>query len=282
MSCLIKTQNSLTMSKIPRNLIEKIKDGNVILFLGAGAAFNAKHPKNKQPPIGNELANLIAKKFLGENYINRELQYVAELAISETDLFTVQKYIADIFKDFKPGKHHLEIPKYHWNSIFTTNYDLIIENAYNETKERQQVLATFIKNGERIKDKMTFANSISYNKLHGSITEISDIDLPLILTPDQYIDHQTNRSRLFERLKSDSYENPILFIGFSFADLDIRSILKILDKLGSAKPRSYMVGPKITAEEERLWDLKKISSIKLSFKDFMEELKIKISKMNEF
>ncbi len=266
------------MDIIPKALLDQLKDGNVILFLGAGAAFDSKHLKNQKPPTGQQLANLIATKFLGNSYIDSDLQYVSELAISETDLFTVQKFIADIFKEFKPGKHHLKIPLYHWHSIFTTNYDLLIEESYDNNKERQQILATFIKNGERIKDKMIFHNSLMYNKLHGSITEINDENLPLILTADQYIDHRKNRSRLFERLIESSYEYPIVFIGFSFADSDIRQTLKELNTLGSARPRSYMIGPNITDAEQRLWDSKKVSSIKLSFKEFMDELDNKISK----
>ena len=259
-------------TKIPKALIDQIKDGNVILFLGAGAAFDSKHPKGDKPPTGKQLANLISEKFLGKEYLDSDLQYVSELAISELDLLTVQKFIADIFKEFKPGDHHLSIPLYRWNSIFTTNYDLIIEDSYDKVKERQQILATFIKNGERVKDKMSLPNSIMYNKLHGSITDISDETLPLILTPDQYVEHRENRDRLFDRLKEQSYEYPILFVGFSFADLDIRHTLKELDKLGHARPRSYMVGPSITDAEQRLWDQKKISSIKMTFKEFMDSL----------
>ncbi|WP_010520934.1 SIR2 family NAD-dependent protein deacylase [Aquimarina agarivorans] len=261
---------------IPKALLDQIKDGNVILFLGAGATFDAKHPRYESPPTGRQLSNLIARKFLGDKYLDMDLQFVSELAISETDLFSVQQFIADIFKEFKPGNHHLRIPLYRWHSIFTTNYDLVIEDSY-EIKERQQVLATFVKDGERIKDKMIFPNSLMYNKLHGSITDINDQKLPLILTPDQYVDHKENRSRLFKRLQEFSYDYPILFVGFSFADLDIRLTLKELNKLGDARPRSYMIGPHITDAEQRLWDLKKISSIKLSFKDFMERLKTDIS-----
>ncbi|CAA0153493.1 SIR2 family protein [Tenacibaculum maritimum] len=259
-------------SKIPKALLDKIKEGKVILFLGAGAAFDSKHPKGKKPPTGNQLANLISEKFLGPNYVDRDLQYVSELAISETDLFTVQKFVSDIFKQFKPGDHHLRIPLYKWHSIYTTNYDLLIENSYDKVRNRQQVLAIFIKNGERIQDKMSIPNSVMYNKLHGSITDITDEKLPLILTPDQYVDHRENRDRLFDRLKESSFEYPILYVGFSFADLDIRSTLKGLNKKGDARPRSYMVGPYITDEEARYWDSKKISSIRLSFKDFIEEL----------
>ncbi|GGF70525.1 SIR2 family NAD-dependent protein deacylase [Wenyingzhuangia marina] len=259
-------------SKIPKALLDKIKEGKVILFLGAGAAFDSKHPNGDKPPSGNQLANLISEKFLGPNYLDRDLQYVSELAISETDLFTVQKFVSDIFRQFKPGDHHLRIPLYKWHSIYTTNYDLLIEDSYDKVRNRQQVLATFIKNGERIQDKMSIPNSVMYNKLHGSITDITDEKLPLILTPDQYVDHLDERDRLFGRLKESSFEYSILYVGFSFADLDIRSTLKELNKKGDARPRSYMIGPNITEEESRFWDSKKISSIKLSFKSFIDEL----------
>ncbi len=266
------------MSKLPKALVDGIKDGNVILFLGAGAAFDSINKQGKKPPTGKQLANLIAEKFLGEEYLDKELQYVSEIAISETDLFSVQKYVAEIFNEFSPGEHHKLIPLYKWHQIYTTNYDLIIEQSYEKCIKKQQELAVFVKNGERISEKMIFENSVMFNKLHGSITDIEDEDVPLILTPDQYIDHRENRDRLFKRLEESSYEHPIVFVGFSFADLDIRQALKHLDKLSNTiRPRSYMVGPYITDAEERLWDLKKISSIKISFKDFMNELKSSIS-----
>ena len=262
---------------IPKGLTDQIKEGNVVLFLGAGAAYDTEHMQGKKAPTGRQLADLIAEQFLGKEYLNYDLQHVSELAISERDLFTVQKFIYDIFKDFEPGEPHLRIPLYKWNSIFTTNYDLVIEKAYDKVKDRLQELAVFIKNSERVNDKMNLPNSLMYSKLHGSITEIYDQELPLILTIDQYIDHKKNRDRLFYRLQEVSNEYPILFVGFSFADPDIRQTIKFLESSRDSKPRSYMVGPHITDIEERLWEGKKISSIKLSFKDFMEELKNCIS-----
>ncbi|SCY04476.1 SIR2-like domain-containing protein [Nonlabens sp. Hel1_33_55] len=262
----------MTNTTIPKALLDQIKEGKCVLFLGAGASFDAKHPDGENPPSGQQLSDLIALKFLGKEYLGSDLQYVSELAISETDLGTVQKFIADIFKKFTPGKHHLRLPLYNWHSIFTTNYDLIIESAYDKVPSRQQVLATFIKNGEKVQDKMSITNSVMYSKLHGSITDLNDIELPLILTADQYIDHRKNRDRLFDRLKEASYEYPILFVGFSFADHDIRYTLKELNNLGMARPRSYMIGPHITDAEARFWDSKKISSIKCSFAEFIKNL----------
>lgn len=264
-------------SEIPKGLIDQIKDGNVVLFLGAGASFDTEHPKKMKAPLGNELANAIAKEYLGEEYLDNNLQYISELAISERNLFTVQKFIYDLFKDFRPGFPHLRIPLYKWHSIYTTNYDLVIEKAYQDVDKKQQELVVFTKNSERVQDKMNINNPVMYNKLHGSISEIYDENLPLILTPDQYIDHRNNRSRLFDRLEEACREFPILFVGVSFADQDIRQTLKLLESTRDIRPRSYMIGPKITPIEERLWEGKKISSIKLTFKQFMESLDSKIS-----
>ncbi|MCK6598724.1 MAG: SIR2 family protein [Bdellovibrionaceae bacterium] len=255
--------------EIPKYLIDQITEGNVVLFLGSGASVGAIHENNEKVPIGQNLSDLIAEKFLGEKFKNQSLQYVAELAISETDLFTVQKFIADIFRKFKPNDHHKIIPTLIWKSIITTNYDLIIEDAYFDTSKAQQELAVFVKDGERVRDKITSSKSLPYYKIHGCINHINDISLPLILTPEQFITHKENRERLFSRILELGRDYTFLFVGFSFADYDIRLMLSELDKLKDGKPRSYMVGPFIKDEESRLWDKKKVTSIKCGFDEFL-------------
>lgn len=254
---------------LPKHLINQINQGNVVLFLGAGASFGAKHPKNKSLPLGQKLSDNLALKFLDETYKGKPLQYVAELAISESDLYSVQKYIYDEFIDFTPGSHHNLISSFKWSAIVTTNYDFIIENVYSPQRKPLQTLITFKKNGERIEEKLTDANGLVYYKLHGCMAVIDDPNLPLILTPDQYVTHQDNRSRLFERVKDLSYEHPFLFVGYSLADPDIRAMLSHLDKPGSMRPQSYMVGPNVTDVESRLWSKKNITAIKLPFDEFL-------------
>lgn len=258
--------------EIPKYLIDQISEGNVVLFLGSGASIGALHPRNESVPIGQKLSDLIAEKFLGETFKNQGLQYIAELAISETDLFTVQKFIADIFRKFNPNQHHKIIPTLTWKSIVTTNYDLIIEDAYSDVPKSPQELAIFIQDGERIRDKMTSIKSLPYYKIHGCINHINDPNLPLILTPDQFITHKENRERLFSRILELGRDYTFLFVGFSFADYDIRLMLLELDKLKEGKPRSFMVGPYIKDEEIRLWDKKKVTSLKYSFEDFLQTI----------
>src|SRR5467141_792498 len=92
-------------------LLDQIRNGQVVLFLGAGASRDALHKENKQPPIGQQLADLLAEKFLGTEFRGRPLAQVAELAISETNLTTVQEFIADMYRDFHPNTFHRLIPR---------------------------------------------------------------------------------------------------------------------------------------------------------------------------
>ena len=232
---------------IPKILLDHIKDGQLILFLGSGASIGAHHPNNIEPPIGSKLANNLADKFLGAEFRDRPLEQVAELAISESGFFEVQSYIEEIFKNFSPADFHKVIPTLRWAAIATTNYDLIIERAYNEVHNKIQNLIVFKKNGERVEEKLRSVDNVVYLKLHGCITNIADENTPLILTPEQYITHKKGRDRLFERLQSLAYEFPILFVGHSLSDTDIRTILYELSQLGEAKPRSYILAPHMTS-----------------------------------
>jgi hypothetical protein len=256
--------------EIPKILLDFIKDGQVVLFLGSGATYGAIHPDGKKPPLGQELADIIAKKFLGDDYLGYSLQQIADFSISETDLYSVQSYIAEIFNGFYPAEFHNSIPQFIWKAIVTTNYDLIIERAYDHNKDRLQEPVVFINNFDRVEEKLKKPNSVCYYKLHGCITSINNPNVPLILTPDQYITAKSGRSRLFERIESLAYEYPFLFVGHSLSDYDIRSILLELSKLGEGKPRSYIVTPNIKPAEKRFWESQKYHCIRASLEDFMK------------
>lgn len=257
---------------LPQSLINQINSGNIVLFLGAGASYGAKHGKDKKIPLGQELSDLIATKFLGEHFIGQNLQYVSELAINESSLYEVQKFLYDYLIQFEPSSFHKIISQFKWKAIVTTNYDLLVEKIYAESKSPFQNLVPFIKDGERIEDKLNGANSLIYLKLHGCLTNINDESTPLILSPDQYVTHKKNRTRLFERFRDLSFEQPILFVGYGLADYDIRATLNHLDSLGDTRPMSYMIGPNINDIETRVWGRKKITAIKTTFEDFLETI----------
>lgn len=268
------------MSKIDHNLVENIKSKNVVLFLGSGFAYNAKHSEGQKPPLGQELSNMISKEFLNSQYDGDPLTLVSEMAISSDNLFNVQQFIAKTFSGFKPNDSHNKFTTFPWKAIFTTNYDLILEQAYANNKNAIQILSPVFRNTPE-QQIFKSTNSVPYYKLHGCISYINDTTLPLILSTDQYITHKENRDRLFSKLYELAMDYPILFIGYSNQDPNIRTILKEIEVLKDAKPRSYMVKPNFRTEEVSFWESKKIKPIDMGHEEFINLLDAEITDLEK-
>ena len=166
------------MINIPNNLISAITSESAVLFLGAGASFGARHPNNDHIPSSDALKRALSEKFLEGRLQNRPLPYVADMSINETDLSTVQLFLYNIFEPFGPAAHHLIIPRFAWHAIVTTNYDLIVEKAYQQEANTKQEIAVFTKDGQSIDKRLKkMNNGMCYVKLHGSIDKIDDDDI---------------------------------------------------------------------------------------------------------
>ena len=119
--------------RIPTPLVEQIKLGDTILFLGAGANDGAIHPENDKIPItGSALAEYLSERFFNRELTGRSLSDVAKFAESEFGLPRLQEVIASKFNPFSPAEYHKIICQYPWHAIATTNYDLIVEKAYDQ------------------------------------------------------------------------------------------------------------------------------------------------------
>jgi hypothetical protein len=84
--------------EIPNFLLDQIREGRIVLVLGAGASRGATNSKGAQPPTGPQLSQIIADKFLGGLHRDDPLPIVAESAASESDLLAMQNYIKEIFE----------------------------------------------------------------------------------------------------------------------------------------------------------------------------------------
>ena len=80
--------------------------------------------EGKKPPSASALADMLADRFLGGKYKGYPLNQIAEYAINESDLGTVQAFIRDIFALFEPSKAHELMTTFRWDGLATTNYDL--------------------------------------------------------------------------------------------------------------------------------------------------------------
>jgi len=168
--------------EIPPALVSAMTEQRAVLFLGAGASIGAVHPRGEKIPTGIELRDRLCDRFLAGKLKHRSLSEVTEFAVNETSLDEVQVFVADVFKDFRAAEFHKLIPAFRWHAIVTTNIDLIIESAYDETSDRLQQLIPFFKNGQFVETELKkFPFPLQYLKLHGCIAHPHDRDVPFIL-----------------------------------------------------------------------------------------------------
>jgi Flp pilus assembly protein TadD/cold shock CspA family protein len=264
--------------EIPEAVLTQISEGRVVLLLGAGASLDAQTSDGKKAPSTNELRDILARKFLGGKFLELPLNQVAELAISETDLATVQGYIARVFEDLLPTPAHLQMAELPWFGLATTNYDVLIERGYEDQKGALQNPMPLIEDGDRVEDNYRDPKHVLLLKLHGCITRTTDQKCPLILTTDQYVQYRRCRERLFNHLKEWGYEHPIVFVGHGLQDPDLRAVLLELSDLGEKRPRYYTVTPTVHAEHRRFWEQKKVTPLAGTFEDFISSLKKSITK----
>lgn len=278
----VAARRTVRKVEIPFLLQDAVRNGRAILFLGAGASKECRNAEGKSPPDANQLRDILAQKFFGKPMPNRDVMTVAEMAI-ETGAGRplVFDVVAGAFDGFEPSPAHRTVCEFNWRAIATTNYDLIQQSAYDESKTRRQTLIPFVKDDEPIDTRMgAVTNPLEYIKLHGCLQHRLDKDIPLVLSWEQYEEYATNRRHLFERVSYLSRECPLVFIGYGLGDKHIRSLVYKLE--ANARPRWYIIDPAAEDEDIKLWNTKNFDVIPCRFGEFMIALDAAVPKLLRF
>jgi cold shock CspA family protein len=260
--------------ELPEIVVSSVRSGQVVLFLDTEAMLDHQSESFSE----DNLRNLLSEHFLNGEYSEESLQWIAELAISETDIGTVQKFIADKYQEAQPANFCLSLPTFRWKSIVTTGFHRLIETTYEKSDNRVQDLVPIISNEDRIDREIKSSNSLMLIKLHGCITRTQDHKLPLILTTDQYSTHIENRNHLFKIFYELCSENAVFFVGNRSRDAGLRSILLQVLKEVKNRPPYYLLKSRISSAERSLWESKGITVIDHDFQEFTKSLEKAIPK----
>jgi hypothetical protein len=101
--------------------------------------------------------------------------------------------------------------------ILTTNYDKFIEDSYNENSNYQ--ITTYI--GQKGFFAETFGYAELY-KLHGCVDSPADI----IIAEKDYEKFEDNSVLISAKIISMMMNSPIIFMGYSLTDINVRKIIK--------------------------------------------------------
>lgn len=262
--------------EIPAALIEQVKSSNAVLFLGAGASLGATLPGGGKPLTASGLRDALSDRFLGGESKDEPLDWVASLAIGQSDPSTVQDYIADKFRELEPSSAQELMAAFRWKGIATTNYDCLVERIYEKVERPAQRVVPMISDDDRIADKLRSPDDMLLLKLHGCITRTHDERLPLILTVDQYNAFRSKRERLFATLREWGSEHSIVFVGYGLRDADLRHLLSDMAEQLSSLPTYYIVKPRVSSMEQDLWMKRGIKVLDGTLEEFLEALRVAV------
>lgn len=145
----------------------------------------------------------------------------------KTNISPFKKAVAERFKQYKLKKN--TATEYHsfkrmllkTQIILTTNYDTFIEDSYNSDSTYK--ITKYI--GQKGFFKETYGYSELY-KLHGSVNSPTDI----IITENDYVKFEENSVLISAKIISMMMNSPIIFIGYSLTDINVRNIIKEFTK----------------------------------------------------
>lgn len=255
-----------SIMSIPDRLLAAVRQGHTVLFLGAGANYHCKMTTGETMPMADRLAELLSLKF---GVRQASLKETAELVEASHTRSQLNNYIVELLTGAKPSTGFQLLSSFKWNSIFTTNYDLLVEDIYKLPGALQNLKAYYTSN--QYVD--LGPNDVAYYKLHGCISRADTAEGRLVITPDDYADFLRNRFRLFNRLADQLSDRPFLYVGYGRQDPNFRSIMADVQReMQGTLPEGFALFPGKTDEDELVWRKKNVTLLDMDVDEFFREL----------
>jgi tetratricopeptide (TPR) repeat protein len=256
---------------LPKDLVSAVTEGRAVLFLGAGASRGAKDSGRKDIPLACDLAGELVEKFLGPEYRGSDFRTAYDLSCSQRDVPTVQRYLFDRLNPFEPAPFHLKVAELPWAGLMTTNYDLVVERSYKQSKSPIQRLIPNVKDGDGSTARLDH-RSVLFVKLHGCITQHHEVHPPLVASTEQLIAFRDGRQGQFDNFLEWAKTKSIIFVGYSFFDPNLRALFNEIVKEGDNRPRHYIINPALRQAEETYWSDRRVGTLGVTYEELLKQL----------
>ena len=200
-----------------QELVDEIIPARTVLIFGAGASLPSG------APAVSKLIEEISSEFKidSDSLTLSEISGLAERKRNRRDVISL---VRATFKGLRPKGSMLNLPLYDWKSIYSTNYDELVEDSYARVGKP---LTTFSSNFDFTMHGDP--NATKLFKIHGTLSkDIVDGNLSrMILTDVDYDVTQDFREALYYRLAADlTAGTQVIIIGQSLADPDLRDVVQ--------------------------------------------------------
>ena len=256
-------------------IFEKLTEGDLALFIGAGMSTLSGLPD------GWTLTKNIKSKF---PKINQDLNDFMDVCddVVDTPPYNRQELI-DFLKGqlttFTPSKCHISLTKYDWSTIFTTNFDNVIEVSYNISTEKIKMCNPVIVDAPSV--NLNDRKKVNLFKIMGCINASAE-DGEMVLSKSDFNLAIQKRNHYLKLLSDIVKSGTILYVGYSFKDKIVTQIIKDLIQIHGVEkmPWSYWISKdKIQTDEKTnyFFNRHKIIPIESTIENFFDFLEGKTS-----
>ena len=258
------------LQRLREMVFPSIADGETILFLGAGASVT-----DDKMYLSQQVMDLYSAKQRISLDTGNITEYVDTLSADPNfSRNEFDDFVVDLLKRLKVTETHRTIAGLPWKEIITTNYDLLLEQAYDDlvgTTDALYKLIPILKVGRY--DYTQANDEIKYVKLNGSISDRHSY--PLVFSTRDFNDSKVFYRRVLRSLENLSNRINFLSVGYSYSDPFSRDLLQRFDEF-NVRSKRWLLNVDPYAEPARLpfFTENRICVIRTSGKQFFEEYKI--------
>ncbi len=230
MSGAVQTwQPSSQQLRFVRMFGEKVLNGEAGLFIGAGASRAAGFIDWKG--LLRDTAKNLDLDIDREYDLLALAQYEVNASCGRGDF---NQHLLDAFmRDAQPTDVHEILTRLPIDTVWTTNYDQILEETYKSAGRQVEIKLTIENLAQARKGR-----DVTIYKMHGCVTQTH----LAVLTKQDYEDYDVTRRLFTDSLKGDFIEKTLLFLGFSFTDPNVERILaKVRGQLGVNQRTHYWI-----------------------------------------
>ncbi|MBX3500032.1 MAG: SIR2 family protein [Alphaproteobacteria bacterium] len=246
----------------------------LVVFLGAGASIGAKNIHGEPLMSAYELRNQLWQTykhniqqgpFDPRNLRLMGLEHATAIIEAKTGRQILNETLVRSFSCEKPLWQHIVLPYLRPVSIFTTNYDELVEIGYKNHPGLLDMICY---------DRHPIPGRRILYKPHGSLSHVGQ---PigkggLVITQFDYLEMISDYREMLRSAMNDFRRTCVIIVGYSFGDMDIGAELYQLRKQSAGIPW-YAIFPRSDPEVKKMYSKRfSIEQIDRTFEDFLRDL----------
>jgi len=220
---------SLEIESFIKDYVKELDQGTASIFAGAGLSIPAGFVNWSE--LMRDIANDIGLDIETET----DLISLAQFHVNENQNRTKisKKILEEFIDDTEETDKHRIIATLPVSSVWTTNYDTLIEQSFLHADKVPDIKFT----EKQLLDNRPKRDVIVY-KMHGDVTVPSEA----ILTKEQYEQYHRTHEGFINALTGELTTKTFLFLGFSFTDPNLDYVLSRLNfRFSGDKKQHYCI-----------------------------------------